>query len=137
MKIKIPERIKEMIEVMVKEELEKNFLEGGRYGEGKFGGGTNKWKPSLRVIKKGGRTLIDTGRLKTSVGAIVEDDELVLHASNVEYAKDLQEGTEKMVARPFLTLPDDFEKEVWKEIGKNLDKLKVPIQAIIGLKLNI
>ena len=58
--------------------IDKNFREGGRFGnENEFGGGKEKWLPSHRASKdrgyKGktfsGKTLVDKGQLVASVEA--------------------------------------------------------------------
>lgn len=56
------------IELLIKSSIELNFKQGGRFGSGKFGGGTNKWIESKRAIKESGQTLQDTGSLKSNVG---------------------------------------------------------------------
>ena len=119
------ERVKIAIEEAARRELVKNFEVGGRWGEGKFGGGTSKWKPSKRAIEQRGKTLMDTGRLFGTLRAeFVEKGngvyELVL-STMPEYAVIHQYGTERVPKRPFMTLPDSFEDEAKKIIEENLD----------------
>ncbi len=113
------------VEAVIRRELVKNFQEGGRYGSGLLGGGRKKWKPSKRAIRQAGRTLIDTGNLFNAVGGGLDltKKEIVLNAHNVPYAIFLQEGTRKMEARPFLTLPDLFIDEFAKIFEKTSHKV--------------
>jgi len=49
--------------------VEENFIQEGRFGNGIFGGGHNRWKKSQRAIQQSGKTLQDTGGLAASVYA--------------------------------------------------------------------
>ncbi len=89
----------------------RNFAEGGR---------PTKWKPSIRVLLHGGRTLIDTGRLLASIGWAepVITPKSVSFGTNVRYAPFHQYGTWKLPPRPFMLLQDqDIEdiREVVRE----------------------
>ncbi len=44
-------KFKEEIKLYLRAELVKKFHESGRYGEGKFSGRTNKWKPYKKLIR--------------------------------------------------------------------------------------
>ena len=80
--------------------IDRNFREGGRFGnENEFGGGKKKWLPSHRANKdkgyKGktlsGKTLVDTGQLVASVeaGIKISQTGLTLNielGSNKDYA---------------------------------------------------
>ncbi len=116
------ELVKLAIEEGFRAEIIKNFDVGGRYADedtekalriSKFGGGTKKWKPSKRVLKKGGKTLVDKEVLRNSVYVRVEpksDTEyVVVFGANVPYAGVHQFGYEKrnIPARPYLTVPDE------------------------------
>jgi phage gpG-like protein len=83
------------IAVIVSESIQRNFDEGGRYGGGKAGGGTEKWEPSKRVKRYGGKTLADTGRLRDSIGVIVSNVQnwiSVKMEAGVEYGAIHQSG---------------------------------------------
>lgn len=56
------------IENVIKTSIDRNFSEGGRFGnDNPFGGGSNKWIVSKAAHKRSGQTLLDTGRLASSV----------------------------------------------------------------------
>ncbi len=68
---------------IIKTSINKNFSEGGR---------PTKWIPSLRVMKHGGKTLIDSGRLRSSITADAKTNEVRV-GTNVKYGSFLQFGT--------------------------------------------
>lgn len=111
------DKFKVAVAEIARSEVIKNFEVGGRFGEGKFGGGENRWKRSRRAIQQNGKTLIDTGILMGTIEARVNENkegfELILYAGT-DYAETHQFGKPEkhIVARPFLTLPDSFENEV-------------------------
>ncbi len=77
------------IEQIVRTSIDRNFSEGGRFGDGLFGGGHNKWEPSKRAIKQHGQTLLDKGILASSIQVSIEQQgvELIINAgSNLPYA---------------------------------------------------
>ncbi len=102
------------IAVIVSESIKCNFDEGGRYGGGKAGGGTEKWEPPKRVKRYGGKTLVDTGRLRNSIGVIVSNVQngiSVKMEAGVEYGAIHQSGGRRTPRRPFLVIQDeDIEK---------------------------
>lgn len=56
------------IENVIKTSIDRNFSEGGRFGnDNPFGGGSNKWIVSKAAEKRGGQTLLDDGNLVKSV----------------------------------------------------------------------
>lgn len=61
--------------------IARNFREGGR----------PRWKPSRRATKEGGQTLIDTGRLRSSITYEAGPRELKV-GTNVKYARIHQLG---------------------------------------------
>ena len=65
------------------------------------GGAWAPRKSSSRSSRRGGRLLVDTGRLRNSISSVVTGSTARI-GTNVFYAKFHQEGTRKMVARPFL-----------------------------------
>lgn len=92
------------IKSLVRASITRNFQTGGNYGNGKFGGGTEKWVQSKRAIKQHGRTLRDTGRLLSSINYEVSKlgngTVRILVSSNSKYAAIHNEGgTINMPAR--------------------------------------
>ncbi|ROL55814.1 hypothetical protein D9V84_10400 [Bacteroidetes/Chlorobi group bacterium Naka2016] len=74
---------------IVQSSIDQNFMVEGRFGDGLFGGGTQKWQKSKRAIKQNGQTLSDTGRLASSIQVIVsqQGNSLKIQAgSNLPYA---------------------------------------------------
>jgi phage gpG-like protein len=67
---------------MSKFSIPRNFREGGR---------PEKWKPSKRAAAKDGQTLINTGRLRSSITYAIGDRELRV-GTNVVYARIHQLG---------------------------------------------
>ena len=70
--------------------IQKNFSAGGR---------PEAWAPSQRVLKRGGKTLINSGRLKNSITYRLEGQDLVV-GTNVVYAAAHQFGVDKQVSGP-------------------------------------
>lgn len=70
--------------------IDRNFSEGGRYGnDNEFGGGSLKWKQSARAEKKGGQTLVDKAGLVSSIQVTVSlvGNSIAVHVgSNKDYA---------------------------------------------------
>jgi phage gpG-like protein len=64
------------------------------------GGRPTAWPPSLRVLLKGGKTLIDTARLKNSVVAAVTGPTTMAIGTNVAYAAAHQLGFTGVVQIP-------------------------------------
>jgi phage gpG-like protein len=64
------------------------------------GGRPTPWPPSLRVLIRGGKTLIKTARLKNSVVAEVEGARVLRIGSNVRYAAVHQLGFDGVVQIP-------------------------------------
>lgn len=60
--------------------IQENFLVGGRFGAGPFGGGTTKWPQSIRVSMFGGKTMIDKGHLSSSISYVADADGVTLTA---------------------------------------------------------
>ena len=57
---------------IVRSSIDRNFKEGGRYGNEKFGGGANKWMKSYRSEEQSGQPLSDTGQLLATTLASVK-----------------------------------------------------------------
>jgi len=56
------------IREVIKTSIDRNFSEGGRFGDDNdFGGGNQKWIVSKASERRSGQTLVDTGRLASSV----------------------------------------------------------------------
>lgn len=76
----------ELGEIIV-ESVKRNFDVGGRVGTGYLGGGSGRWIPSLRAtLTGGGKTLVDTGRLRDSVGYTLSGKNTLSVGTNVVYA---------------------------------------------------
>jgi phage gpG-like protein len=88
----IPPAVLEEIAETIVSSIKRNFTEGGRYSTpNDWRGGTNKWKPSKRAMSQGGQTLLDTGRLRSSIwGRATQGG--VLIGSNLPQARILHEG---------------------------------------------
>jgi hypothetical protein len=120
-------------------EIVKNFQVGGRYGDGLFGGGTKKWKPSRRVLERGGQTLIDTGNLYRNITIGVKPDAkgITIEVESMAYGIQHQTGTRKLPARPWATLPDSFVQDViLRAFQTHLtpDKVVSKLEKLMGLK---
>lgn len=55
------------IREVLRTSIEENFQQGGRFGNGPFGGGNTRWKQSQRARTQSGQTLQDTGQLAASI----------------------------------------------------------------------
>ncbi|MCX7907950.1 MAG: phage virion morphogenesis protein [Ignavibacteria bacterium] len=78
-----------VIQNIVKSSIDQNFISEGRFGDGLFGGGNQKWKKSQRALKQSGQTLSDTGRLASSIQVVAtqQGNSLNIQAgSNLQYA---------------------------------------------------
>ena len=84
---------KDVVDVVL-ESIRLNFQEQGR---------PQLWIPSQRVLKKGGKTLDDTGRLKNSFKFKIEDSYVEIY-TDVPYSIFNQEGTKFIPSRPFVML---------------------------------
>lgn len=69
--------------------VKRNFAAGGR---------PRKWKPSRRALATGGKTLINSGRLRSSIGWKVKKGSVYV-GTNVAYAGAHQFGVSKTVAQ--------------------------------------
>jgi phage gpG-like protein len=110
---------------IVSESIQRNFEEGGRYGGGKAGGGTEKWEPSKRVKRYGGKTLVNTGRLRNSIGVIVSNVQngiSVKMEAGVEYGAIHQSGGRRTPRRPFLVIQDEDIERIGEAIEKEMRK---------------
>jgi len=89
--------------------VQRNFQVGGR---------PRKWKPSIRALLEGNRTLVKSGALEKSTNFEAEHDRLRLR-SNLKYAKVHQFGSAKrnIPKRPFIV----FQREDRQDILKILD----------------
>jgi len=87
---------------VVRSSVVRNFMVGGR---------PEKWEPSQRVKRKGGKTLVRRGRLRDSIKSRAFPDHVEV-GTNVKYAIFHQLGTKHMVSRPFLLV----QEEDWPEI---------------------
>lgn len=66
--IRIPhQRLNAIIENVIRNSIEENFQQEGRWGNGALGGGKTHWEKSYRAQKQSGKTLQDTGQLAASV----------------------------------------------------------------------
>ena len=89
---------------IIKNSIDRNFQEGGRYGnDNPFGGGSQKWPVSHRAKKdkgykgktRSGKTLIDTGQLVASIQVSITQSGSAIQidvGSNKDYAKIHNEG---------------------------------------------
>ncbi|ROL55644.1 hypothetical protein D9V84_11215 [Bacteroidetes/Chlorobi group bacterium Naka2016] len=78
-----------VVRSIVQSSIDQNFMVEGRFGDGLFGGGTQKWSKSKRALKQNGQTLSDTGRLAASIQIVVsqQGNSLNIQAgSNLPYA---------------------------------------------------
>ncbi len=113
------------IAVIVSESIKCNFDEGGRYGGGKAGGGTDLWEPSKRVKRYGGKTLVNTGRLRNSIGVVVSNVQngiSVKMEAGVEYGAIHQSGGRRTPRRPFLVIQDEDIERIGEAIEKEIGK---------------
>lgn len=117
------------IEQLIKSSIERNFKEGGRYGSGKFGGGSNKWTKSKRAILQGGQTLQDTSSMKLNVGVQVSSDgngqfNVTLTAGKVYSAAHNfgHPSRPKLPARPFLVIQDEDLEDITQLVAEYLAK---------------
>ena len=112
-----------LIEQVLQTSIDRNFSEGGRYGENnQFGGGFTKWKKSKRAMKQNGQTLVDTGQLAASIRVNVAQESGLITVeigSNKVYAAIHNFGGQTgrnrsvtMPARPFLVIQDEDIEEI-------------------------
>ena len=107
-----------------------------------------KWKASIRAMDKGGKTLTDTSKLKTSIRAKASADGFAVGTNDIRAAT-LQFGDErvirarrgpvlrfqvngkwvsakqvhvKIVSRPFLGISEDDEKEIKETLEAALEE---------------
>lgn len=105
-----------------------------------------RWKPSIRATEKGGKTLTDTSKLRTSIHAKASAEGFAVGTNDIRAAT-LQFGDErdikarrgpmlrfqvdgkwvskkqvhiKIIGRPFLGVSEDDEKEIKKELEEAL-----------------
>lgn len=76
------------------------------------------------ATKRGGQILVDTGALRGSIASSVGDDSVEIGAGAF-YGLFHQEGTSKMVARPFLGFGDAD----WREIEEIVERA---LQNLVG-----
>lgn len=107
----------------VGETLVSSTIQRFRDGEGPDG---EPWDASLRAKEEEGQTLVDTARLRNSIGHAVTDD-VVLVGTAVEYAAIHQYGGKTgrghavtMPARPYLGLSQEDAKEVQSLLAQHL-----------------
>ena len=95
--------------------ISKNFKQGGR---------PDKWQKSARAKKEGGKTLVDTARLKNSITMKVEPKKLTV-GSNVIYAAihDLGGNISKNV------LISEHRRHITQAFGKPISGRKVLVRA--------
>ena len=121
------------IEQVVRNSIDRNFSEGGRFGSGKFGGGSEKWKQSYRAKKQSGQTLNDKGTLAKSIRVRVSQvagSILVEIGSNLEYAKIHQFGGHiKVNARSEIFIRTRYtrgaKKGQYEKLSKDMSKRKM------------
>lgn len=117
----------EIVEVF-RTSIDFNFRKGGRFGNGVFGGGKERWKISARAKREEGQTLVDTRRLANSITVELKGRKIVI-GTNTKYAAIHQFGgiikaktkkglifniagkfyraqSVKIPARPFMVLQD-------------------------------
>ena len=125
------------IQQIVDNSIQKNFNEGGRFGSGRLGGGTNKWKPSKRDQKEKkinssyGKTLIDTAQLVQSIRVSVTQSgsKIIIQAgSNKVYAAihnfgGKTRGSTEMPKRPYIVLQDEDVQQIISVVASHLAKL--------------
>jgi phage gpG-like protein len=75
-----------ILENIIRNSIEENFAQEGRFGAGIFGGGNSRWHKSLRARKQSGKTLQDTGQLAASIQVKASSDAKITIEAN---AKDL------------------------------------------------
>lgn len=122
------------IEQIIRNSIDRNFSEGGRYGTAnKFGGGSDKWKPSYRAGKQSGQTLVDKGTLAKSIRVRVSQVNgsiVVEMGSNLEYAAIHQfGGSIKVNARSETFIRSRYSKGArkgqFKKLSKDMSKRKL------------
>lgn len=111
------DEIAEIIEASIRT----NFEVGGRFGNGRFGSGSQKWYRSKRAEICGGKTLIKTGNLMNSIKVIVSNtmDGISIDIKvGASYGKYHQDGTKKLPPRPFLTLQLEDLRRIGEVMGR-------------------
>lgn len=95
--------------LVMMESIDENFQVGGR----------PRWVPSQRALAtEGGRTLIDEGTLRASIQIGSKDNVYNVEewhgtlGTTVPYAVYHQEGTKRMVARPFVVVQDEDREDI-------------------------
>lgn len=95
-----------IIDNIVVSSIEENFIQEGRFGNGIFGGGSEKWQRSQRAEQQRGKTLQDTGGLAASIKSYTKSTggveiNVVDNALNVNVNGyfDIQVGSNKKVEK--------------------------------------
>jgi len=116
------------IETLIKSSIDRNFKAGGRFGTGKFGGGSNQWVKSARSKKQSGQTLQDTGSMKLGVGVQVSYNSgqfnVTITAGKV-YSAAHNFGhisRPKLPARPYLVIQDEDLEDIVELVSDYLAK---------------
>lgn len=107
-------RFYEQVGELIVLSIDDNFQQGGRFGvniAGEWTGGRRKWRPSWRAKEDKGQTLIDTGRLVSSI-TYVASPQGVQVGTNVSYGRKHHYGLEGNQARPFLVVQDEDIEEI-------------------------
>lgn len=94
--------------------IDLNFALGGRYGtDNEFGGGSTKWKISLRAKEDKGKTGIDTGVLKNAQSVFVVGNRIQIGGTFPDYNINFHFGSPKRnnPARPVYVIQNaDFDE---------------------------
>jgi len=129
-----------VIRTIVQSSIEENFMVGGRFGTGRFGGGTDRWKESRRAKKQSGQTLQDTGQLAASIRVNVysgsSKNKIVIEAgSNKPYAAIHNFGgtINHPGGTPYISLGDGFARFISNEKAKSIDNVKYTQPHVIKM----
>lgn len=111
--------------------IARNFFVASWRKQGWDDDGIKPWKESLRRKKKGGsarnrsQTMVQTGTLRRAVQDCVKEVsfERIRFLVDIPYAGYLNDGTERMVARPFMKDSATLDRLIESKIDKTLDEI--------------
>ena len=105
---------------IVRQSIQMNFDVEGRYGRERGGGGKQGW--AQRKHDYPWPIMTKTAALRTSIKSEEIKDGVRIKSSGVHYASFLQDGTKKMVKRPFVVVQNTDIRNIVKEFDKHFQK---------------
>lgn len=102
----------------------KNFFIENFDKQGFDNEGVDAWEKRVDDEEPGRKILIKTGDLRRSIKVTNQTtDSVTIGAVDNDYAKYINEGTEKMVARPFMGNSQNLMKLIYEKIDSRIKKV--------------